>query len=159
MKFNVMILVRKDGTVGSVKSLEPSGDADWDSLAMHAILNWQFTSARLDGKPIDLWVRQPLRIQLRDPIVMLLAEVVSATKHDADSLYGLISRGMDFDSIYRYTTRPWGERTGTVGSVDITMYAPYVRDELLKMKEGDVSRPLRFGSSYVIYKRLKKEPA
>jgi TonB family protein len=158
MKFNVMILVRKDGTVGGVKLLEPGGDPDWDTLAMHSILNWQFTAARQDGKPLDLWVRQPLRIQLRDPIIMLLAEVVSTTEHDADSLYALFTQGMDFDTLYRLSTQPRGDRRGMIGSVDVSMYAPYVRDQLLKLKEGDVSRPLRFGSGYVIYKRLKKEP-
>jgi parvulin-like peptidyl-prolyl isomerase len=39
------------------------------------------------------------------------------------------------------------------------VYAPPLRDELLRLREGEVSRPLRFGDGFILYKRLKKDPA
>jgi TonB family protein len=159
MKFDVMILVLKDGTVGSVKLLESSSDPGWDSLALHSIMKWQFIPARREGMPVELWVRQPLRVQLRDPIIRTLAGLVSATQEEADSLYLLLEHGMNFDTLLRQAGQPSGERSGSPGSIDISVYAPHLRDELLKLREGEASRPLRIGNRFIIYKRLKKEPA
>jgi TonB family protein len=159
MRFNVKILVLKDGTVGDVRLLESSGDAEWDSLALHSIMKWQFVPARSDGRPMDVWVRQPLVVQLRDPIIRVLAGLVSATEHEADSLYSLVEHGMDFDSLLRQAVQVSGERGRALGAVDISVYAPPLRDELLRLREGEVSRPLRFGDGFILYKRLKKEPA
>jgi TonB family protein len=159
MRFNVKILVLKDGTVGDVKLLESSGDAEWDSLALHSIMKWQFVPARADGRPMDVWVRQPLVVQLRDPIIRVLDGLVSATEHEADSLYSLVEHGMDFDSLLRQAVQVSGERGRALGAVDISVYAPPLRDELLRLREGEVSRPLRFGDGFILYKRLKKEPA
>jgi TonB family protein len=159
MKFNVSILVLKDGTVGGVKLLESSSDPDWDSLALHSILKWQFIPARREGMPVELWIRQPLLVQLRDPIIRTLTELVCATQQEADSLSLLLEHGMSFDSLLRHAVQVPGERSGSLGSVDISMYAPRVRDELLRLREGEVSRPLRVGNRFIMYKRLKKEPA
>jgi TonB family protein len=159
MRFNVKILVLKDGTVGDVKLLESSGDAEWDSLALHSIMKWQFVPARADGRPMDVWVRQPLVVQLRDPIIRVLDGLVSATEHEADSLYSLVEHGMDFDSLLRQAVQVSGERGRALGAVDISVYAPPLRDELLRLREGEVSRPLRFGDGFILYKRLKKDPA
>jgi TonB family protein len=159
MRFNVKILVLKDGTVGNVKLLESSGDADWDSLALQSILKWQFIPARWDGVPMEVWVRQPLLVQLRDPIIRVLAGLVSPTQQEADSLYALLEHGSDFDSLLRQAVQVSGERSRSLGAVDISVYAPHLRDELLRLREGEVSRPLRFGNGFILYKRLKKEPA
>ena len=159
MRFNVKILVLKDGTVGDVRLLESSGDAEWDSLALHSIMKWQFVPARADGRPMDVWVRLPLVVQLRDPIIRVLDGLVSATEHEADSLYSLVEHGMDFDSLLRQAVQVSGERGRALGAVDISVYAPPLRDELLRLREGEVSRPLRFGDGFILYKRLKKDPA
>jgi TonB family protein len=159
MKFDVKILVLKDGTVGNVKLLESSGDTDWDSLALQSIMNWQFIPARREGMPVELWVRQPLLVQLRDPIIRTLAGLVSETQAEADSLYLLLEHGMNFDTLIRQAVQVSGERIGSPGSVDITVYARHLRDKLVRLREGEVSRPLRIGDKFIIYKRLKKEPA
>jgi protein TonB len=159
MRFNVEILVRKDGTVGDVKLLQSSGDPDWDSLALRSIRKWLFDPARRDGTPVELWVRQPLLVQLRDPIIRTLAALESATQQEADSLYSLVEHGADFDSLQRQAELVQGERSRSPGSVDISMFAPRLRDKLLKLRDGEVSPPLRIGSRFIMYKRLKKEPA
>jgi TonB family protein len=159
MRLNVMILVLEDGTVGNAKFIESSRDPDWDSLALHSIMEWEFLPARREGMPVKLWVRQPLLVQLRDPIVRMLAGLVSATREEADSLSLLLEHGMTFDTLLRQALQVSGERSGTIGPVDISLYAPHLRDELLKLREGEVSRPVRIGNRFIIYKRLKKEPA
>lgn len=159
MRLNVMILVLKDGTVGNVRLLESSGDPDWDSLALHSIMKWQFTAARREGTPVEVWIRQPLLVQLRDPIIRILAELVCGAQREADSLYSLVKDGTDFDSLCRQAVLVSGERSGSFGSVDVSLYAPHLRDELLRLREGEVSRPLRVGDRFIIYKRLKKDPA
>jgi TonB family protein len=159
MRFDVMILVREDGTVGNVTLLQSSRDPDWDSLALHSIMKWEFIPARRDGMPVKLWIHQPLRVQLRDPVFRTLAALASATREEADSLSLLLEHGMTFDTLLRQALHVSGDKSGTTGTVDISVYAPRLRDELLKLREGEVSRPLRVGNRFIIYRRLKKEPA
>jgi parvulin-like peptidyl-prolyl isomerase len=109
--------------------------------------------------PVEVWVRQPLLVQLRDPIIRILAALVSATQQEADSLYSLVEHGTDFDSLLKQAVHASGLRSRPLGAVDISVYAPHLRDELLRLSEGEVSRPLRFGNGFILYKRLKKEPA
>jgi TonB family protein len=159
MRFSVKILVREDGTVGDEKLLKSSGDPDWDSLALRSIMKWAFIPARREGKPVELWIRQPLVVQLQEPVMRTLAALVSATQQEADSLESLLDHGMDFDTLLGHAVQVPGERSGFLGAVDISVYVPHLRDKLLRLGEGDVSRPLRVGSRFIIYKRLKKEPA
>jgi TonB family protein len=159
VRFTVLILVLKDGTVGRAKMLESSGDAQWDSLALKSVAKWQFIPAREEGVPVDLWVRQPLRVQVREPIVMTLAALTSASEQEADSLYLLLEHGANFDSLALHSALGPREGNGLPRPVDISMFAPQPREEIQKLEEGQVSHPLRIGNRYIIYKRLKKEPA
>lgn len=159
LKFTVMILVLKDGTVGRVSMTESVNDPAWDSLAVHSIMKWQFNPARQEGKPVDLWLRQPLVVQFRDPIVRNLAGLISGTEREADSLYALLEHGLNFDTLLMHAVQVSGERSTSIGTVDISAYARNLREELLRLKEGDVSRPLKIGNRFVIYKRLKNQPA
>ena len=59
MKFTVMILVLKDGTVGEAQLTRSSSDKDWDSLALRSIMKWQFIPGRNEGRPIEVWLRPP----------------------------------------------------------------------------------------------------
>ena len=159
LRFNVRILVLKDGTVGDVKLQGSSGDESWDAIALDSIRKWQFTPARRDGEPLALWVRQPLIVQAGDHVMRTLAQLVCATRHEADSLYALIQKGENLDSIF---LRPeLGESTtesGFLGAVDLSTFAPPIRSELLNLSENQTTRPLRYGINFVIFKRLKKEP-
>ncbi len=159
IKFTVMIFVRGDGTVGDATLLKSSGHPDWDSLALHSILQWEFIPAEREGKPVEIWMRQPLVVQFLDPVMRTLEEIVSATQQDADSLELLLDHGVDFDTLLRHADQYGSERSGSLGGVDISLFVPHLRDKLLRLGEGDVSRPLRVGNRFIIYKRLKKEPA
>ena len=159
MKFTVMIHVMSDGTVGGVKVLRSGAEPEWDSLALDSIMKWRFIAGRRDGTPVDIWIRQPLVIQIRNPILRTLAQIVCANEREADSLYALLALGADFDSIFRQSPPSPGTRDGYIGSVDISVYPTSLRNELLRLREGEVSRPVRHGSRFVIYRRLRSEPA
>jgi protein TonB len=159
MKFTVLIHVRRDGTVGDATLLKSSGHPDWDSLALHSILKWEFIPAQREGKPVEVWMRQPLVVQFLDPVMRTLAALVSATQQEADSLEALLDHGTGFDALLRDAVQVRGERSGSLGAVDISFFVPHLRNELLRLGEGDVSRPLRVGNRFIIYKRLKKDPA
>jgi TonB family protein len=159
MRFTVMIHVMSDGTVGDVKVLHSGAEPGWDSLALDSIMKWRFLAGRRDGTPVDIWIRQPLVIQIRNPVFRTLAQLICVNERDADSLYALLALGADFDSIFRQSAPSPDERDGYVGSVDISIYPAPLRNELLGLREGEVSRPVRHGSRFVIYRRLKSEPA
>lgn len=159
MKFTVMIHVMSDGTVGEVKVLQSGAEPGWDSLALDSIRKWRFIAGRRDGSPVDVWIRQPLVVQIRNPIFRTLAEIACVNEREADSLYALLVLGADFDSLLRQSPETQGERDAFTGSVDISVYPSLLRNELLRLKEGEISRPVRHGSRFVIYRRLKSEPA
>ncbi len=159
MKFTVMIHVMSNGTVGEVKVLQSDAVPAWDSLALDSIKNWRFIAGRRDGTPVDVWIRQPLVVQIRNPIFRTLAEIACVNEREADSLYALLVLGADFDSLLRQSPRARGDRDAFVGSVDISVYPALLRNELLGLKEGEISRPFRHGSRFVIFRRLKSEPA
>jgi TonB family protein len=144
LKVNLLVHVLQDGTVESVKMIGSSGDAEWDALATQSIKEWQFSIPRRDGVPTDVWARQVLVVQVEDPIVMTLGRLVTSSLHEADSLYALLEQGIVLDSSFRQTLE----------TVDITTYPKRVRTELKRLDENDISRPLRLGETYMIFKRF-----
>lgn len=146
MKLNVLIHVMQDGTVENVKMLGSSGDDEWDSLALQAMKQWRYAPPRRDGVPTDLWFRQMVVVQIQEPIVMTIGELVSPSLSKSDSLYAMLEKGTDLDTLFRQA----------IGTFDITKYPPNVRDRLRKLKQGEITSPLRVGDKYVIYKRFRK---
>jgi parvulin-like peptidyl-prolyl isomerase len=47
-----------------------------------------------------------------------------------------------------------GDRDGFLGAVDITLYPVQVREALEQLRENEISRPIKVGDRYVIYKRF-----
>jgi TonB family protein len=146
VKLSLLLHVVQDGTIESAKMLGSSGDDQWDSLALRSIKQWRFSAPRRDSVPTDVWVRQPVIVQVQEPIVMTVGELISADLHEADSLYALLEKGHALDTLFKHTP----------GAVDIFIYPQRVRDQLKKLREGEITRPLRVGDKYVIYKRLPK---
>lgn len=158
LKLEVLMHVMKDGSVEFVELHGSSGDADWDSLALQAIKKWRFTAARRNGVPIDLWIRQQITVQFEEPVRLVLAELVCISQRQADSLYSLLRAGADFDTLVRQLGESSSSARGDIlGTVDITLYPPHVRDELKRLDAGATTRPLRVGTNYMIYKRLKRD--
>lgn len=59
------LLVLDNGTVGEILVEQSAGHPDLDSAAVEAVKKWRFEPARDDGRPIAIWVRLPVRFELR----------------------------------------------------------------------------------------------
>jgi protein TonB len=59
------VLVRKDGTVGSIRLSKSSGYKTLDSAAIRGVEKWLFHPAKRGDKVIDMWVEIPIRFQLK----------------------------------------------------------------------------------------------
>lgn len=157
LTLDVLFHVANDGTVLDARLLKPSGDTDWDSLAIQAMKNWRFAVAGVDTPPASRWSRHKVIVQVQEPIVMTLGELVSASQREADSLYTLIKKGVDFDTLAK---RSRGEESVSYcrcpGAVEIARYPRQIREALMKLRINDVTRPLRLGPNYVIYKRFSE---
>jgi TonB family protein len=144
LKLNVLIHVLQDGTIENIRMLGSSGDGEWDSLALQAMKKWRYAPPRRDSVPIDVWFRQLVVVQIQEPVVMTIGELVSASLHEADSLYAMLEKGADLDVLFKQA----------IGTFDIMKYPPNVRNKLGKLRQGENTSPFRVGDKYVIYKRF-----
>jgi len=148
MRFNVKILVLKDGTVGRRETARIERGRGMGFSRPHSIMKWQFVRpVRMEGQ----WMSGFANLSLCSSGTRSSGSSTDwcpATEHEADSLYSLVEHGMDFDSLLRQAVQVSGERGRALGAVDISVYAPPLRDELLRLREGEVSRPLRFGDGF-----------
>jgi len=145
MRLNVLIHILQDGTVESVRMLGSSDHGEWDSLALQCIREWRYAPFRRDGVPVDIWFRQLVVLQIQEPIVLTIGELVSSTPHEADSLYALLEKGTDLDSL---SAGP---------SVHLISQIPEnARTATRKLGSGEYTSPLRRGEQYVIYKRFDR---
>lgn len=145
MRLIVVMHILQDGTVENTRMLGSSGDSDWDSVALQVMRQWRYARPGRDGMPIDVWIHQPLLIQVQEPIVMTVGELVSASLREADSLCLLLEKATDLDPLFKQA----------IGTFDIVKYPPNVRDQLKRLNRGENTRPLRVGDKYVLYKRFR----
>lgn len=146
MKLNVLIHVRQDGTVENLKMLGSSGDDEWDSLALQSMKQWRYAPPQRDGAPADIWLRQLIVVQIQEPITMTIGELACPSLSRADSLYALLEKGTDLDTLFQQA----------IGTFDIAKYPSHVREKLRKLKQDESTSPVRVGDKYVIYKRFRK---
>ncbi len=155
LTMNVLFHVLRDGTVKDVRILGSSGDLEWDSLAAQSMKQWRFTPITLDSVTGDHWFRQKVVVHIQEPIVMNLGELVCASRAEAESLYVLLEKGADFDTLARQIRGiPSSEYCRCPGATEIARYPQHVRNELMKLGLNDLTPPLQLGNNYVIYKRF-----
>ncbi|MEO0318482.1 MAG: hypothetical protein RL404_2159 [Pseudomonadota bacterium] len=58
------VLVRHDGTAGSVEVKSSSGFPRLDNAAVEAVRSWRFNPATVDGKAVDEWYQVPIPFKL-----------------------------------------------------------------------------------------------
>ena len=145
MKLNVLMHVLKDGTVENIRMLGSSGDAEWDSLALQSMKQWRYAPPHREGVLTDLWFRQLVVVQIQEPIVMTIGELVCSSSREADSLYSLLGRGVDLDHLFRQK----------MTTLDIHTYPQKVRNHLKDLGKDEHAAPLRVGENYMIYKRFR----
>ncbi len=155
VKLNVMFHVLPDGTAKEASLLNSSGDPDWDSLAVDSLRLWRFTPLTTEKEPRDRWVRYGVVIQVQEPIVMRLAEMVIPDPQRADSLFKLLMEGSDFESLGAKALTGGTEGTWKPPElVNIARYPGHVRDKLCSLRTDQFTEPIRIGLNYVIFKRF-----
>jgi len=159
LKLNVLFRVMNDGTVTEVNLVTTSGDSEWDASAIDSMKQWHFTATPGDGSTTDRWIRSAVVVQIQQPIVMTLGELVCSGKPEADSLHTLLKNGADFDALAKQPRAVQsGKPGGFLGAVDIATFPKHVRDQLRKLTVNDFTRPVRVGNNYVIYKKYAPGP-
>jgi TonB family protein len=153
LKLTALFRTRADGTVMEVRLLTSSGDLPWDAAARDSMRLWRFAPARQDWSTPDRWIRCAVTVRVEPRIVMALGELTTTSEREADSLYSLLLAGVDFDTLAK---RIRGGLSGPGGGadVDIAKFPLHVRNELRRLDVNGVTRPLRLGDTYVIYKRF-----
>jgi protein TonB len=59
------LLVRKDGKVGSIRLARSSGYEALDRAAIKGVRNWLFQPAKRGDQLVEMWVKIPIRFQLK----------------------------------------------------------------------------------------------
>ena len=155
LTLNVLFHVRNDGTVLDARMLGSSGDSEWDSLAARSMRQWRFALLGSDTTAGDRWFRERVVVQVQEPVVMNLGELVCPSPQEADSVYALLEKGVDFDTLAKQVRGITStEYCRCPGAVEIARFPRHVRDKLMKLGMNDITHPLRLGANYVIYKRF-----
>lgn len=132
-----------------------SGDNDWDARALNVIKQWKYSPAKVEGKPVRLWVRQTAFIQLAEPVYISLATILCRTPEEAESVYVALKEGEDFASVAQQFSNRYKElKTSMTEHVDVYSYPKHIQQILLKLEQNSFSNPVRYGEHYVIFKKL-----
>jgi len=153
MRFRIHVAV--DGTVSNALIETPSGNKAWDSLALTEVHKWRYSPALMNGQPTALWLRQTITLRFDKPTLMMIAELTCPELTMADSLYALLIAGASFDSLARqFSVSDSRDRGGILGEMDIHTLPWHVSKEVAVLRKGEITKPLKLGRQYVIYKRL-----
>jgi periplasmic protein TonB len=61
----VRLLVGPDGRVKSVEKVSAASEAFWRATERHALRNWRFKPATVDGKPVESWKTLTVKFELQ----------------------------------------------------------------------------------------------
>ena len=154
MRLNIRLLINEDGHVQKARFIDGSGNAEWDSLALISITKWRFSPARLNNRPISLWVNQIALVRIEDPVYISLSAIICETYECATSVYDSLLKGHDFGELARqFSSAPSKAINGYLGRVDINCYSAAIRGEINRLKDDGFTSPLKFGDKYIILKR------
>jgi TonB family protein len=158
LRLKVLFHVMGNGSVAEVRFLGSSGDPDWDHAAIDSMKQWRFVMENLDSAQAGRWIRNTIILQVQEPTVLTLGELNAKSQQMADSLYALLQNGSDFDALIKQVTPGTSSPIGRfIGAVDIARYPKHVRDQIRQLGINEISRPIRVGTNYTIYKRYKPD--
>ncbi len=155
-KLSAVFHVLPDGTVKDVSLERSSGDTEWDPLAVDSLRHWRFAPLRGNEKPVDRFIRYAIVVQVQEPVVMHLAELVVPAKRKADSLHSLLMQGTDFESLARSALTEEGAGSWRPAEpTNLARYPNHVRAAVSRLHVDEVTEPIRLGLNYVIIKRYQ----
>lgn len=153
--FDLRLQIGEDGTVLRAELMSPSGDAEWDSLALKRIEKWKFSPAMQAGKPLRIWISIRACVRCAEPLKMGLREIVCANSLLADSVYALLLAGEDFGKLVsKFSISKSKVYKGDLGEVDIHRYSEEVQKTLLHLGENEFTKPLAMGEQFAIFQRI-----
>jgi protein TonB len=62
----LLLVVNTDGSVGEVRLMRGSGEADFDQTVIEAVRGWQFSPAILKGRKVRCWVEQMVSVKVSE---------------------------------------------------------------------------------------------
>jgi hypothetical protein len=150
----VMFHVMPDGVPKEVVFVRPSGDASWDGPAIDSMMQWRFTPITGEKEKVDRWIRYAIVVQVQEPTIMRLAEIVTPSRRKADSLYVLLKKGADFESLAKTAlSGAADEYWKPAEPMNLARFPGHVREALCPLRSDDVSEPIRIGLNFVIFKK------
>ncbi len=148
------LLIAKDGSVRHVTMTKSTGDREWDAAATQRIMEWKYSPALMNDKPIQMRIIQTAKVVTSQPLMMDLSEMVFKSFSQADSVYSRLKAGAAFDSLAaEHATSVEGLTNGHIGEVDIHRFPDDVQDELRSLKQGEFTHPLPLGPYFAIFMR------
>lgn len=156
IELTVFFYVLKNGTVEEVRLMTSSGDPTWDSAVVDSLKRWRFAPVADESPSESRWIRYTIHVEIVEPILMNLGEIIALNRQEADSLYTLLTEGMDFSRIASEIREGTNEQLGKLlGTTNIMQYPDYIRAELVKLRVCRFTRPIERGDKFVIYKRFR----
>jgi TonB family protein len=160
-KEDAVVLLRlrlnDEGRVVGAAVVSTSGDSALDYAALEAVKRWKYSPAMREGKPVPIAIEQQVRFSLRPFEVISFYELVVTREELADSLWGLLDRGVDFGELAKkFSEAPSAAEGGLRQTVRFDVLPSAVRIVLERLSPGQLSSPfVRSDGKYVILKRKK----
>ena len=160
LKIELKLRIAKDSSIQEVIFLSSNTDPQWEASAIKEIQKWRFLPATQNGIPVPVWIRQVIIIRPEKSFKMSLSKIIFSDYGGADSIYTLLKKGEDFDSLVRtISIAPPSEHQRKLGEIDIRTFPIHIQKELEKLNVGEFTTPLQLGNSFIIFKRLTAETA
>ena len=155
-KLDTRLLISEEGKVLDVQILSSSANKEWDSLAIEKIKKWIFTPAILNNKPIKVWITQPIRISIKEPLILPLSEIVFDNASIAFQIYDSLLNGGDFNVfVQKYSISESKKDNGYIVLINIRNLDPEIQNSLEKLEENEFTKPIIYKGKYTIFKRNK----
>lgn len=152
----IKMLIDENGKVTKAYLLKGSGLHDWDSLAINSIKKWKYEAARLEDKPVSIWLVQKVKVQFESPCCIILSQIVCNSYDTANVVMKKLKEGKDFGELASaYSCDSSKTAKGFIGPKDVYRYTLEICRVLKKLSINEYTQPLEFGKRYVIFKRMK----
>ncbi|MDY0082249.1 MAG: peptidylprolyl isomerase [Ignavibacteriaceae bacterium] len=156
-EFDCLMRVNCCGDVVDAKILTTSGNVEWDSLARLSLLDWKYSPAIYEGRPVELTIKRKVRVIVEEPQFYSLAEIEVQNYSKADSVYKALLAGADFTRLcINCSCSKSKERNGILGKVNINHFSEDIKAQIAVLTEGEFTKPIACGEHYIIYKRLEQ---
>jgi hypothetical protein len=157
-RLNTRMLISEKGNVIEVELLSSGASSTWDSLAVARLKQWVFTPAILQNTPIKVWIRQPIRISIKDPLYLNLVEIVFEDAEIAYRIYDSLNAGNSFiEMVESYSIAESKRNHGKIGTVNIRELDPGIQKYFESLSYNDFTRPFIYKGKYTIFKRIGNE--